>query len=362
MNFLKKRDIETVTAQFEKINQDLQKTHQDIIQKTVVTEASIYAKNGLPRLDDPSLEPYIFKVHSRYIALKHEVEIKTRGSFQRLLGSMNVLHYSDKIKDVIEKRKKWIHKRDNSEINAGKILVGGKFRMYRKHQWLLVLLAIAESLNNTSGFLKIGDIFLIAATVGIIVGLAEVFAAKFIVLTIREDVSKSQQRRYYLTAAAGFFAFSLVLGMIRYHFVPQAITSTTSLFVLNPFFFAGVNFLFAFAAALVTHFLAPSKDDMDEMEHRKSFEIEIKNCDKEIKLLDEKQALLETEQLEIKTMHAEILHGGARLEQMIQNLFDEAVATFKSENLIRREDGIVPLCFKGPVDPLPPLNNDFLHP
>ena len=362
MNFLKKRDIETLTAQFEKITHELQKNNQEIIQKIVVTEASIYAKKGLPKFDDPLLEPYLTKIRAKYLALKHEVEIKARGNFQRIMGSMNVLHYTDKIKDVIEKRKQWIHKRDNFEIDAGKISVAGKFRMYRKHQWLLFLLALAESLNNTSGFLKIGDIVLIAGTVGIIVGLAEVYAAKFIVLNIRESVNRSLRRKYYVAAAAGFFVFSLLLGMLRYHFVPQEITSTTSLFALNPFFFAGVNFLFAFAAALVTHFLAPTKRDMEEMEHRKSIEIEIKDCDAAIKLLDARHALLENEQLEVKTLHAEALHGGARLEQMIGNFYDEATGTFKSENLIKREDGIVPICFNNPVAPLPPLNNDFLHP
>lgn len=361
MNELTTQDFKTLKSLVPKITQELQQRDLHIIQTAVVPEARIYAKNKLPRALDSNIHPYIAKLHALYTALKHETAVKVRGSLQRFTGALNMAHYATKIKATADAILQVQHKRDNLEIDASRIAAGGRYKAYKRHGWLLYVFGFAESLINLSCFLRIGDIIIVAGVIGIVVGLAQVYAAKMVVLNIREIADPARERRCYLWASLGFFLVSMILGMLRYHFVPVAVVAQTPFYILNPFFFALVNFLFAFAAGLVVHFFYPRKAELQELEQLRSIEQRIKKCDEEIQTLKSEHEHLINEKLAVATIHAQLLHDEARLSQMIDELYKSAVGSFISENLIKREDGVVPACFSHPLDPLPMLNTDFLH-
>ncbi len=206
-----------------------------------------------------------------------------------------------------------------------------------------------------------GDIVLIAAFVGCIIGLAQVYAAKTTVLAIREIDDVAKRKKYYLAALIGFSIFSLLLGLLRYYFAHQGAASAAPFIVLNPFVFAAFNMMLIVASALLVYHYFPSKAEIAELEHINDIDRKIKQSLAAQTALQKEYDKLLAERVLVTTLHSQIMHDQQKLFDKIDNFYLEAEGTFKNENISKRTDNAFPLCFKNPHQPLPNTDVDYLQ-
>ncbi|MCK9404396.1 MAG: hypothetical protein M0Q26_13480 [Chitinophagaceae bacterium] len=335
------------------LNLEITKTHQQIIQSSVLLEARSFADKNLPAPGESTLDWYLTSIMGQYKSLRSEVSIKLKGTLQRFLGTVGVTPLDEKINATKEAIVKEGDKIKNLETDKDRIQINSRYTGYKKHKWLLVLFALAECLLTISCFLKIGDIVIVALIVGVVIGLAQIYAAKTAVLFIREVENPRLRKRYCIIALTAFTLFSLVLGTMRYYFAHNGVASDIPFIILNPFSFAAINMLLVVASALLVFFFFPTKAELEQISHVEAIEDDIKKSIKQKNLLVQQHDNLINEKVKAVKIHGEVAHCEKELFEKIDAFYDEAVGKFKHENVTKRTDGAFPECFKHPHGILP---------
>jgi hypothetical protein len=62
----------------------------------------------------------------------------------------------------------------------------------------------------------------------------------------------------------------------------------------------------------------------------------------------------------VTTLHGQIMHDQQKLFEKVDSFYQEAEGVFKNENVIKRTDGMFPVCFRNPHEPLPTIEGDYL--
>ncbi|MEA3427308.1 MAG: hypothetical protein U9R46_13775 [Bacteroidota bacterium] len=328
------------------LNSDIKKSHQTIIQTSVLLEARSYADKNLPKPDESNVDPYLTSIGGQYKALKKEVSVKLQGSLQRFLGVTGIAPLDEKIRGTIDAISKESDKIKNLEADKSRIQSNSKRTGYKKFLLILAFIAIAECLFTVSSFLKLGDIFIIALIVGVMVGVAQVAAARQTVLTIREIENPQKQKRYWIIALICFLIESICLGILRYYLAHQGVASDIPFIALNPLTFAVINMLFIVAAGLIVYFYFPTKAEHEQLNHIEEIEKDITQSAKLKGNLIKQYDELVADKVKAVKIHGELVHCEKELFEKIDAFYDEAVGKFKHENVTKRTDGAFPECFK----------------
>lgn len=354
---IKQKNLKDIVAE---LYENLNKAHKRNLREAVQYEANTYASKNLPAVHDGSIEPYLTTIKGRYIGLKTEVCTRLKGSLKQLRNSVSVPTLSQEITLLTETIQSETRRIEEMEKDKDRIGLSGSYTAYALKRWLLFLFALAESLLNVSVFLHLGDILIIAVPVGFIVGLAQVYTAEAAMLNIKEVHNRAWRRIYFVTAFVGFFIFSFVLGLIRYHYAHIGHASDVPFVFLNPGTFAAFNMMFVIASGLLVYFYFPSRAEIKELETVAHLEKEIKKATKWVEKLDaeRKQALADREDLVV--VNAEIEHDQRELLAYVDAHYDTAIGVFKTENVSKRPDKLYPPCFLIPHEPLGgPVNVEY---
>ena len=351
-------DYGFITNLVHQINEDLTRSHKHILQTSVLFDARIYAERNLPAQNEPLFETYLTSIKAQYKALKKNISVNLKGGMQNMLASATIPSLNEKINGLKIAIKKAIDKIRNLETDKSRIVVDCSNQAYKYHNWLIFLFGLAESLLTMSCFLRLGDIVIIAAVVGAVIGLAQIFAVKATVLAIREVTDRRKRKRYYTIALVGFSLFSLLFGAMRYHFAHVGAAAGVPFAVVNPFSFAALNMLIVIASALLVHFFHPSIADTKKLDQIKEIDSEIKKTLAELQEFETAHDALIIERQEVFALHEQIKHDQTELLTKVNALYDDAVGTFKTENIAKRTDGMFPECFKHLHEPLADFKDD----
>jgi hypothetical protein len=339
------------------LNNEIKKSHQGIIKTSVVLEANNYAKKNLPKPDESSVEPYLNSLRGQYKALKKEISVKLKGKLQQFLGTIGIKPLDEKIQAHAQAIAVEADEIQNLEADKGRLEASCSWPDFKKYSWLLFLFGLAECLLTVSCFISIGDIFIIALIVGIIIGLAQVYSAKTTVLFIREIENPRKQKLYAILALVGFSVFSIVIGTLRYYFAHVGIASSVPITALNPFTFAAVNLLLVLASALLVYFFYPFKHELEQLSQIEKIVIEIKKRrGRQQDLIKDYDRHVE-KRVEAYKVHGEVAHCEKELNEKIDAFYEEAIGKFKHENVTKRTDGAFPECFKQPHIALPAITD-----
>lgn len=347
-----KPDYAFIKNLVKKINEDLNRSHQFLVETSVLPEAKLYAEKNWPAANELSIEPFVTTFKGQYNALKKDVSMRMQGGMQKILGTAAMVALNERINTITEAIRNEINRCKNLNSDRCRIIVHFSKKVYRFQKLLLFLFGIAESLLNISCFLGLGDIVIIAAIVGTIIGLAQIYAVKTTVLFIREMTDPQKQKLYLKIALAGFTVVSLVLGAIRYYLAHTGTATNMPFVVLNPFTFVTFNMMFVIATALLVFFYFPSKSETNKLEQIEEIDDQIKKINLRREKLEYEHNDLLYKRQEIIKVHGEIIHDEQKLHEKIDLKYDEAIGTFKSENVSKRTDGKFPECFKHPHTPL----------
>lgn len=333
------------------LNAEISKSHKHIIRTSVLVEAKNYAAKNLPTAGEHTFSPYLTTIRGKYQGLKAHIALSLRGEYQRFAGTATVTTINEKLTIVNDAIKKEAENIRHLVSDKSRVVVMVSRSRYRKPRWLLFLFGLGECLLNMSCFINIGDILLIAAVVGGIIGLGQVYASKVTALAIREIEDSAKRKKYCIIAFLGFAALSVILGLLRFGILHTSAASMPFLF-LNPFTFAAFNMLLIMASALLVYYYFPTKEEMSELEELAEIEKRLKTCSASLTMLEKERNTLLAERVLITNLHGQIIHDQQKLFEKVDSLYQEAVGTFKNEIVTKRADGAYPECFKNPDEPL----------
>jgi hypothetical protein len=334
-------------------------THKQILRTSVLVEAKNYAAKNLPTPQENSIAPYLNTIKGQYLAMKKYVSVQLRGAFQKFAGAVNLTTLNEKINSLIDTIKK--EKEDCQNILTDKNKITTPRNSYKNKYWWLYLFGLAESMLMMSCFLRLGDIVVIAALVGLIIGLAQVIAAKQAVLIIKEIEDHQKRIRYYIFAFLCFSIYSILLGMLRYYIAHTGAAANIPFTCLNPFTFAGINMLLAVASAFLVYFYFPSKSEIAELEELKRLEKQIKQSLGKQKGLQTELDKLVAERVQVTKLHAQAMHDEQQIFGLIEAWYKQSVGSFINENTSKRTDGTFPACFKNTHKPLSDSDENYFE-
>ncbi len=344
----------------EKILNQITKAHHHIIETVVLYEAKSYGVRNLPTLRESSMDPYVSTIQGAYISLKKDVSVGLQGGIQANMGAMNIASSNEKIqakrKEIEAVREKLDHKvMDKDRIHCSESLAA-----YQKQRWILELLAIGEVIWTMAAFLKLGDIVIVAAALGVVIGIAQVSATKTAEQIIKEIPDRRKRKFYFLIGTAVAIIFSFAIGLLRYWFSHIAGQGIPLIFV-NPLTFTLINLLFISATALIVFFYYPSKAEIKKLHQIEAQEKEIEKIKKIIEQLKSELTRLMEEREFLVELRARAIHSEKKLLEKIDAFYQEAIGTFKSENTAKRPDHGFPIAFQNSYEPLSKVtSSDFL--
>lgn len=339
-------------ASAQKASLHIDKKHQTTIDETVLIEAKTYAQRNLPGLNEPSLDPYTTSIRGKYIMLVNEVKVLLKGDQQKALGSVNLATSNQQIENANTILKSEINQCNDLRCDLARYNNNHAYREYQKQRFLLWFFSIAECAWTTMAFLKFGEILILAALIGLGIGLAQ------IIITIRaiqiiKEIEDARRRRFYLYVfAAGTIVISLVMGVLRYYFAQGDSASSIPFLGLNPFTFAAFNLVLILATTLTVYYYYPSKGELKRINKAKDIEKAIVKKERRIKLYNTELRELQNDRELIMELHATAEHDEKKLLQKINGCFDEAIGQFKHYNITMRHDGQFPQAFSFTIQTL----------
>lgn len=355
---MKEQNYSTTVTEFNQVNREVDRCHEETINSDVPHLARSLASKNFPRPDEQDMEPFIASITAKYATLKNKAAIKLKGSLQKYLGSIGIGRLTQMIEALKTKINEMRSKLNNLTNDKERIEIENKTVSLKQVWVILAVFGLAEIVYNVSTFISIGDIMIFALILGTIVGLAQILTARSVTLYIREIQDNARRKKYIWIALAGFSAFSLMLGMIRYYMIRSHLQSPPPFWVINPFCFAIINLILIIGAALIVYRYYPTREQEVQIEQLGKIKKEIKVISKAITKLEEEFDNLTKQKAQALQYHGQIMFDEQKLYEKIDNYYQQAVGAFKNANVMSRTDNEYPVCFRKLLLPPPSPQTD----
>lgn len=220
---------------------------------------------------------------------------------------------------------------------------------------LLIITGLADLAFNAGAFEALGDTLGFAIGIATGVAVATFALAKGIEYCLRRAICGERKWWFYtgglmLVALSGFWVLS---GFRSQQIAMSGVedVSPGQFFLLNLFFFIA-------AIIIGMLFFTPDSKRTEERELARRFEV-IRQREDEIKALKQKLEELTAKSEEDRDRHTAIVSYCIHIINRFRALYFEAVALWKSTNLLSRPDHSIPSSFSEPVADLDPLQFDI---
>ncbi len=307
-------------------------------------DGKYYGLKGLPATDASSLVPYYGNIKTRsehgrsavltitqpdmHIAAIQVIDANTKSKTQETAADTDRLKHENDV--------------DMRELD------GKTPPEKRKPNYLPALLSItvnlADLIFNAMSFEFLGHGLLISIGIGLGISAAIYALAKGVVYFVRR--AQSDGVKHYV-AAAGCFLVACSAFWVISDFRAKMMTDPE--ISITPLLFFLIN-IFFFVAAIVIPiiFFRPTDESDSEKQLARRFQI-IEERKEEIKRKKaELEAFLKNANEE-REKHLAILSYVAHTMNRITTMYLEAVASFKSQILLTRQDRAMPVCFTEPI-------------
>ena len=334
--------INTPNISFPEVEKNLVALRADL-QDIAKRDGKYYGLKKIPAFDAASLVPYYGNIKTRAEHGQSDLMAITQPDMHTAaiqeIDSTTEAKTSELKKDVEQLK----HEND---IDARE--VDGKARPEKRRSYnlaliLAILINLADLTFNTMSFEFLGEGLGVSIAIGLGVAAAMYVLSKGIVHFLRR--AQKEGKKFYIAATGCFIAACgafWVFSDFRTKMMAESEVSITPMlfFLLNIFFFAAsIVIPIIFSSTAETEAEKELCRRFDQIEERKK---EIARKKNEIEAIN-KAAKEEREK------HLAILSYVAHTMNRIKTMYYEAVATFKSQILLTRQDGVMPNCFTEPI-------------
>lgn len=342
----------------DKLNRSISKKHQQYLQGAVLHEAATYAAKDLPDISDESIEPYVASFRGFYNQLKKEISAKLKGSIKKMQSLFDNATFNLQMGSLSKAIGDWAIKINHLELDYNRIHVVQDFTMYNRQRWILYTIAYGESLWTMAAFLGLGDMYILSAIFGMVVGFSQVIGVKYAIQYIREIEDEVSKRIWAIGASLFYLLVITLLGMVRYWFVHHGVGAAIPFLFVNPMTFVGINTMFVIGSGFLVLLSYPSKEDENKIIEKQKLSKKIQKARSNQAALELQLSNLQEARNSILQLNTEIAHAEAMLHEKIDAFYDEAIGTFKHENTVKRKSGY-PVAFKNAYEPLQSFHTEY---
>jgi hypothetical protein len=335
--------ITTPNVSFPEAEKNLIALRTDLLE-IAKRDGKYYGLKNLPALDDASLMPYYGNIKTRSEHGRSDILTVTQPDMH--ISAIQTLDADTKTKtdELSADIDRLAHEND-----VDKRELEGKTRPEKcKPNYLSTILSIvvnlADLVFNAMAFEFLGEGLAVSIAIGLGVSAAMYVLSNAIVYFVRRAVHES--KKFYLAAAGCFFAACgafWVFSNFRAQMMAESDVSISPqiFFLLNMFFFVA-------SIVIPIIFFQPKNESEAQKELSRRFD-----------LIDERKAEIKQKKAELDAInktakeerekHLAILSYVTHTMNRITSMYYEAVASFKSQILLTRQDRKVPQCFSEPI-------------
>jgi hypothetical protein len=301
------------------------------------------ASRNLPAKDENDLSPYTNDLRSGYSALGAEMLAKLQPETHFPEAKMDADYLREKDRQIADEIKRKDDLNRNALFELGSFNPKGLLSRIRFAVFMTAIIGLGEILFNTKAFEITGENLLFAFLLSVSISVAVFAFAHFMSFKYKEAETKLKRRRvaiFTLIAATLLFT-SLAVFRSRY-------LATHDIHV-NPVYFVIINLFFFLVSALLSIYTLPTWAEIKGNFARIKLFQSIEHRNKEIELLKTEKESIKVLVLENTKHRLRISFYANYSAERIRKMYHEALATFKSTNLIFRTDKCVPECYSHPV-------------
>lgn len=337
----------TKNIHFPEVEKILDSSRRELLENAK-RDAKYYGLKNRPPLNEPSCLQYVAPIKTQ--CEKIRADVLTIIQPDRYITAIQTLEANTKTKaaEITADIERLEHENDVDMRD----LEGKTPPEKRKPNYLGIALTIAVNLAdlviNALSFEFLGHGLFVSVFIGITVAGALFALATAIVRFMRRAATDGW--KYYL-AAAGCFAVTCGAFWVFSDFRTRMMTESGTE-GLTPAVFFLLNIFFFVASIVIPIVFFPAKKDVDSDKQLAARFSIIEKRKEEIKQKKSQlEALVKTADEE-KARHIAILSYTAHTMNRIASMYQEAVAYFKGQNLLSRQDRSVPVSFSEPLSDL----------
>jgi hypothetical protein len=336
----------------------LLKAHDSILKDTVIPLAKDLAERNKPEPDSKSEQAYCGVLSGAYgrLMMLPKTELQTDietlhivSDKEEALRQLNVLQpeLEDK-QNKLRLRRREFEEKDSAHLK--------KHKRYQRMRIFLIFMILIDMLLSSSALQAMGYPLLTSYIIGLGIGIGIFLIAEYLPNIIRKGRTLWQRRAIAIISFIGLAIIFYVLGVFR-----SVSLEGTGYVDRNawPFYFLALNLFFVIVATAVSYFAKLSSEERALLDQWNIAKKVMEALQKEVAELEDKITAITKEQQRSELARKQLLIYAADIQQLIQQLYEEAFKTFMATNLIHRSDGRIPEFFEHDIQKLPVFFKDF---
>jgi hypothetical protein len=336
----------------------LYKAHDGIMKDTVIPYAKDLAERNKPELESKSEQAYCGILSGAYgkLMMLPKTELQTDIETLHIVSDkeeaqrqLNVLHPELEAKqNKLRLKRREFEEKDSAHLK--------KHQRYQRKRFWLIFMILIDMLLSSSALQALGYPLLTSYIIGLGIGVGIFFIAEYLPNIIRKGRTRLQRRAIAITSFLGLATIFYVLGIFR------SVSLDGTGYVGRdawPFYFMCLNLFFVVVATAVSYFAKLSREERALLDQWQIAKNTAETLQQEVAELEDRITAITKEEKRSELARKQLLIYAQDIQQLIQQLFEEAFKTFMATNLNHRSDGKMPLFFEHDIPKLPVFFKDF---
>ncbi len=245
-------------------------------------------------------------------------------------------------------KKRELDKKDNFLVK--------KDERYGKIQWFLFFMILVDMLISGTALQAMGYPLIIAYLIGFSIGIGIYFMSERLPEIIDKGRTIWQKRAIAIASFLVLGVLFYVLGIFRtINFTSDSAISEGA----KPIYFACLNMFFVIVVTLTSYFNRPTKKERALLDQWKLKKEEVDALESQVASIKNTIQQTRKTQAHSELSRKQLLLYAKDIQQLIQQLYEEAFKTFMSTNLIHRSDKKIPKFFSQDVPKLNAFYTDI---
>lgn len=316
------------------------------LKKEITIKAIHYAKQNRPGLQETSLQAYIGEFTARYEKIISQAISRLQPELAMEQAKALNEEAAEKIKIQEGKKEEAQIALDNLDLSLEQDGISletlNNLSPKKSNDLIPYVIVAGEIIFNVGALQLLGDTWLSSLVISSAISLSLFLLAKQYAKYLKENSHDSQKKK---RATLGVTLIALGVFFLLAILRSKQLEETDS-FQLHPIFLIIVNILFFVITAW--HFFKKSHTATEKKEYEKLKQLKEKREELQ-KAVKDAESEIERIKSETKGNLQELLERPVQckwLIELIQRYKQEAIETFKSQNLLYRKDRSVPQCFR----------------
>ncbi|MBS1595808.1 MAG: hypothetical protein JST90_15960 [Bacteroidetes bacterium] len=343
----------TIAAQIEEMQESMNAETQQLVKEEIIPYAAILAVDNRPYKTDQMM-PYTEFIFARFQRMQAKVASNFNGRIQQFLGAADLAAIGLAIPVLEQHRDALKRELSKATIEAGEMKDIYDATSNAKHNKFIALLAVIEFILFTAAFLAIHASYLSAIAQGAALAFVQTYMTHYLTLVLRDKFKLRLSTGMLRLLVAGAIIVVCVIGAFRFLAVP-AVGGSRPLFLLVLYIVS--TFLMMGYTAFWTYYHHPSEADKAAQAEVIRKRQTLEKMQQDIDSVDAEIVRLAAEKKRIPKLRLEIMEAQQTLMEHLKACCKIALAAFKTTNMTKRSDGVIPDAFQheSPLPDFPPF-------